>query len=161
MISKENYEVFQSGLEPIVKGTFVPTPNQNDLIANHYFIQNGLWGGTEKFVYVYDKRKIDSHKKALLSLCKKLPKFHKPTDQHAGTISCFDLLMDYTKDSSLSQDDVFHQLILTNHFANLLSATNIAKIQPASAGSHNAFLLIIDVKYRNFMERDGQEPADD
>ena len=161
MLSKEDYTLFEKTIESITKETFVEDINDDDLNQYNYFIQSCFWPSTEEFFYAYDKRKIPYYKKVLLALCKKLPKLHEPCEHHAGTISCFDLIMDFREHPELSSDDIFYQISLSNHFANLLSASNIASVHFANVGENKAYLIAIDPKYREYMEKDGIEPFDD
>lgn len=161
MISKENYDIFDSSLQNIVKDAFEQNPTEDNLKQNLYFLKRGLWEGTEEQIYAYDKRKIQPHKKTLLSLCKSLPKFQPPTERHGGLISAFDLLVDSRKYPEMTPEDTYYQIIMANHFTNLLDITNIAQIHPTISHGHKTFFIAIQPKYREFMEKDGQEPADD
>ena len=160
MFSKNDYKLFSSKLNSIVDDTFVEEPNKSDLQNNFYFVKRGLWPGTEEQIYIYDNRRLPVHKKSLLSLCKTLPKFHKPSHEHAGTISSFDLLIDQNKHPDISSEELAYQMVMANHFANLVEATKIASIFPAQYKGYKAFLIAIDSKYREYIEKDGIEPAD-
>lgn len=161
MFSKEEYKIFQRTVEIITKDTFVEEPTEEDFQKNKYFFQRGLWSGTEENIYFYDKQKLKSHKQKLLSMCKSIPKFHNPSEDHAGTISSFDLLPNMEIFSSQSPKDTFYQMIISNHFANLVCGADIAKVGVVSNGEDKAFLIVIDSKYRSYMEREGQEPFED
>lgn len=161
MFSKENYSIFSSKLLPIVEDTLEKEPDKDNFNPNSYFMKRGLWEGTEKQIYLYHKEKLPLHKKTLLSLCKSLPKFHQPSEKHGGTISAFDLLVDARKHPELTSDEKYYQIIMANHFSNLLEATQIAQPHPASYQNHKTFLIVINPKYREYMEKDGIEPFDD
>lgn len=161
MISKEAYNKFSTKLHKIVEDTLETNPDENNFDPNSYFIKRGLWEGTEEHIYLYDKEKIPLHKKSLLLLCKSLPKLHKPSEKHGGTISAFDLLVNPKDSSDIETEDGYYQVLMANHFTNLLEFTQIAQIHPATYKNHKSFLIVINPKYREFMEKDGQEPADD
>lgn len=161
MFSEKDYNSFISKIEPIIIDTYEPNPSEEAIKNGKYFFQNGFWPATKDYIYFYDKSKINIHKKPLLSLCKKLPKFHNANDQHSGTISSFDLLPQIEILESQSPQETLQQMIFSEHFANLLCGSNIATIQPVSRGNNSAFLIILDKKYREFMEQEGKEPFDD
>ena len=75
-----------------------------------------------------------------------------------------------------SQDDLFklklkqakyialetiYQFNLSNHFANLVCGTEIASINPISNGKDSAFVIVLDGRYRSYMEGNGQEAFED
>ena len=161
MFSKEEYIIFQRNVEMITKDTFVEEPTEEEFQKGSYFYQHGLCTGTEKLLYFYDKQKLNSHKKKLLSLCKRLPKFHNPSEDHAGTISSFDLLPNMEIFLSQSPEDTYYQMIISNHFANLVEGADIAKAVTVPVGEGAAFLIILDRKYRSYMESEDQEPFED
>lgn len=161
MFSKKEYEIFQQAVETIILDTFVEEPTEEGLKEDKYFFQKGLLAGTEDNIYFYDKKKIESHKPKLLSLCKQLPKYHQPTDNHAGTISSFDLMPNMEVISSQPPEDFLYQTAISNHFANLVCGANIAFVGTVSNGKNTAFLIFLDSKYRSYMEREGQEPFED
>ena len=161
MFSMEKYISFKKEVESIIIDTYVSHPTKEMLSNDDYFFQEGLWTNTNDLIYFYDKKKLAKHKSKLLSICKCLPKFHQPTEQHAGTISSFDLLPSTEQLKSQSLDDTFYQLIISNHFANLVCGADIASIAPVTRGKDKAFLIVLDSKYRSYMEREGQEPFDD
>lgn len=158
---KNDYAIFQRELESIVEDTFVKTPTEEEFKKNRYFFQPGLWAGTEKGIYFYDKQKVESHRQKLLSICKRLPKFHSPSNDHAGTISGFETLPPIDIFSNQSAEEVLHSLELSNNFAHLLCALKIAQISIVSHGKDKAFLIVLDKKYRSYFEKEGQEPFDD
>lgn len=160
MISKEDYNIFNSKLLSIIDDTVETNPNENDLKQNLYFVKKGLWEGTEEQFYVYNKSKLPPHKDTLLSLCKNLPKFQAPSEKHGGLISAFDLLMDSRKYPELTPEDTYYQILMANHFSNLLEATNIAQICETNSHGHKTFFIAIFPRYREYMEKNGQEPAD-
>lgn len=161
MFSQKDYETFQRNIEGILDDTFVKKPTEDELKNNRYFFQKGFWSGTEHGFYFYDRQKIDSHKPKLLSMCKGIPKLHQPSKEHAGTISSFETLPPMEIFSTASHEDVQYYLALSNHFANLLCASQIAKVALVSHEGTTAFLIVLDSKYRSYFEKDGQEPADD
>lgn len=161
MFSKEEYEIFQRNVEIITSDTFVKEPTEEDFQNNKYFFQRGLWAGTEENIYFYDKQRILAHKQKLLSMCKRIPKFHKPSKDHAGTISSFDLMPNMEIISSQPPENMIYQIAISNHFTNLLCGADIAKVGTVSVGKDTAFLIFIDKKYRSYMEREGQEPFED
>lgn len=158
MLSKEKYASFQREVEPIVEDTFIKKINENTFQPDDYFFQFGLWSHTQESIYVYDKQKLAKYKNTLLSICKRLPKFHPPANGHAGIISSFDLIPDQKTLASQSPEETIYQFNLSNHFANLVCGTEIASINPISNGKDRAFVIVIDGKYRSYMESDGQEP---
>lgn len=160
MFSQKDYEIFQRNIEGILDDTFVEKPTKENFNNNRYFFQQGLWSGTEDGFYFYDKQKLEYHKQKLLSMCKILPKLHKPSKDHAGTISSFETLPPVEVFSSSSAEDMQYFLTLSNHFANLLCGTQIAQVSPVSHEGTTAFLIVLDSKYRSYFEKEGQEPAD-
>ena len=161
MFSNEEYVYFKREVEPIIADTYVANPTKKGLANNEYFFQEGLWTNSDNLLYFYDKKRLLKHKNKLLSICKRLPKFHQPTKQHAGTISSFDLILSPEQIKSQSLEDTFYQLTLSNHFANLVCGADIAGITPVTDGKNKAFLIVIDPKYRDYMERTGIEPFED
>lgn len=161
MLSKDKYKIFQREVEPIVEDTFIQKINEENFNPDDYFFQFGLWSHTQDSLYFYDKQRLANHKNKLLSICKRLPKFHPPTNGHAGIISSFDLIPDQKTLASQSPEETIYQFNLSNHFANLVCGTEIASINPISNGKDSAFIIVLDSKYRSFMEREGQEPFED
>lgn len=161
MNSKNDYSLFQQELESILDDTIVKTPTEEELNKGRYFFHPGLWAGTEKNLYFYDKQKIEAHRQKLLSMCKRLPRYHKPSNDHAGTISCFDTLPPVDIFSNQSQEDALYSIDLSNNFAHLLCALKIAQVGIVSQGNNKAFLIVLDKKYRSYFEKEGQEPFDD
>lgn len=81
-----------------------------------------------------------------------MPKCHPATDQHAGIILAFDLLVDEETMKSQTNQEVLQQMVFAEHFANLLCACKIATTQVISDGNQSAFIIILDKKYRDFLE---------
>lgn len=161
MNSKHDYDIFKQEIEAIVKDTFVKTPTEEEFKKDRYFFLQGLWSGTEKAIYFYDKQKIEAHRSKLLSICKRLQKFHQASNDHAGTISSFETLPPEDIFSSQPVEESIYNLELSNKFTHLLCALNIAKVSVVSQGEERAFLIVLDKKYRSYFEKDGQEPYDD
>ncbi len=161
MFSKNEYQSFISSLQPIIADTYIPEPSEEDFKNGKYFFQNGFWPATQDFIYFYNKEKLGNHKKQLLALCNKLPRFHQANSQHSGTISSFDLLPRIEILESQSPQELFQQMVFSEHFANLLCGNNIAITKNVTHGENAAFLIILDKKYRDYLEKNGQEPADD
>ena len=158
MISKElYYGSFAPLLMKIVEDTFVNDENRSVSELKDgwnqglYFSARGLWEGTEAQIYLYEKRKIPDHLDDLFSLCKMLPKFHQPSEKHGGTISPFDLLVDRRNYPELTGDDSYYMVMMANHFSNLLTAANIAQIHPATCREHKSFLIVLNPKYREYV----------
>ena len=55
MNSKHDYDIFKQEIEAIVKDTFVKTPTEEEFKKDRYFFLQGLWSGTEKAIYFYEK----------------------------------------------------------------------------------------------------------
>ena len=161
MLSKDKYKIFQQEIEPIVEDTFIKELDDENIQIDDYFFQFGLWSHTQESLYLYDKQKLAKHKNKLLSICKRLPKFHPPADGHAGIISSFDIIPDPQTLASQSPEETMYQFNLSNHFANLVCGTEIANVNPISNGKDKAFVIVLDSKYRSYMEREGQEPYED
>lgn len=161
MFSQKDFEIFKKDVEGILRDTFVQKPDRDEFQNNKYFFQRGLWSGTENNFYFYNKQKLASHKQKLLSMCKRIPKLHKPSKDHAGTISSFETLPPSEMFTSQSPENALYYFSLSNHFANLLCGSKIAQVNLFSHGGTTAFLIVLDSKYRSYFEKEGQEPADD
>ena len=161
MLSKDKYIMFQRDVEAIVEDTFIKELDEENAQPDDYFFQFGLWSHTQELLYLYDKQKLGKHKSKLLSICKRLPKLQSPANGHAGIISSFDLIPDLQTFASQSPEETIYQFNLSNHFANLVCGTEIANINPISNGKDKAFVIILDSKYRSYMESEGQEPFED
>lgn len=160
MFSNKSYSEFKAVLNPILEDCRVAEPTKEDFSNNKYYVQRGLMHGTSGTIYVYDRKKLDSHKTTFLKLAKLLPKLQGPTNDHAGIILTLDLFTNITE-NPLSTEEARSQLNLANHFINFLTLTNIAAPCNFKIKDSKALALIIDKKYRDFMEPKGQEPADD
>lgn len=161
MFSQKDFDSFQNNVESILDDAFVKKPTDEELKKGKYFFQRGLWSGTENNFYFYDKQKLEYYKPKLLAICKRIPKLHKPSKDHAGTISSFETLPPLETFSVQSDRDIQYYLSLSNHFANLLCGSKIAQVNLFSHGGTTAFLIVLDSKYRSYFEKEGQEPADD
>lgn len=157
----EDFQKFVDTLTPVLIDTFVAKPTREGVDNGHYFVQSGLWPGTENQLYIYDRKKLESHKSTLLSLCKALPRFKKSTSEHAGLISSFDLLLDANIRSKQTPEEIYSQLAVSNHFANFLCGSGIANVTTVSKGPNKAFLIVLDKKYRSYFEKEGKEPYED
>lgn len=152
----EDFYKFANTLKPILADTFVYKPTKEDFKQGNYFLQKGLWSGTENQVFVYDRKKLESHKSTLLSLCKMLPKLQQATNDHAGIISSFDLLLDITKYPQQTPEEIHTQFSISNHFANFLCGSGIASVTTVENGQNQAFLIVLDKKYCSYFEKEGQ-----
>lgn len=152
----EDYLKFVDALKPVLIDSFVPKPTREGVDNGYYFVQSGLWPGTENHLYIYDKKRLESHKSTLLSLCKTIPKLRKSTSEHAGIISSFDLLLDIKIRSEQTPEEISSQLEVSNHFANFLCGSGIAMVSTIKKGSAQAFLIVLDKKYCSYFEKEGQ-----
>ena len=160
MFSDKSYSDFKAVLNPIIKDCCVLKPTKENFLNNKYYVQRGVIPGTSKFTYAYDREKVDSYIPTFLKLAKNLPKFQKPSDTHAGMICTLDLFTNIV-DNETSFEETKSQINLANHFINFLTLTNIAKVYGLNIQESSVIVLAIDTKYRDFMEKGGQEPADD
>lgn len=166
MFSKKDYETFRDELEPIIVDCVVTNPSKEKFHQNKYFLNRGVWPGTEKEVFAYDIETVDSYMDQLLALSKRIPLFEKPKPGNAGTLIALDLLTDFRKEPT-SDDDLLDQIELANHFMNLLAASRIAEVYQVDTNtSSKTAIMILNEKYRSFFspedqEPEGQEPADD
>ena len=157
----EEFESFERDVEGILRDTFVLKPSKDEFENGKYYFQRGLWSGTENNFYFYEKQKLESHKLKLLSMCKSLPKLHKASNDHAGTISSFETLPPDEMIKRQTTEEFVSFLSLSNHFANLLCGAQIAQVRRFTHEETTAFLIILDKKYRSYMEDEGQERLGD
>ena len=160
MFSQKDYEAFKKDLEPIITSSKVLNLTRENIIQNKYFVQRGIWPGTEKNIFAYDMQIVKSHEKNLLELAKRLPLFKKASHGNAGILVSFDLLTDIHQ-NPVSKSELIEQINLANHYMNLLSATGIAELKRSKVDTSSpTVLMVLNEKYRDFFEQDGQESAD-
>lgn len=84
----------------------------------------------------------------MCALCKLLPKLHKSSEKHGGTIAAFDLIVDAKKYPELHTENTYYMILMANHSANILAATDIAQIHPATYRENKSLLIVLNPKYR-------------
>ncbi len=155
MFAKEEYRSFLSELLPILDDTYTQDPTEDSVRSGACFFQNGRLPSTKDYTYFYHTDRLDAHKTQMLSMCKKLPKFCPATEQHSGIISSFDLLPVTEILETEDPQELFQQMIYSEHFANLLCGAGIATAHPITheAGGEviEGFVIILDKKYRSYL----------
>ena len=154
MFSKEEFDRFRRDVVPIIEDTFLQTFTDEDYQKADFelFGQYGLWSHMENDVFLYNKQKINSYKMELLSICRRIPKFQQPCNDHAGIISSFDLLPRHNIVSTSTSDEILSFFCISAHFANLLCGADIATCVPIDNGKDKAFLIVLDKEYRSYFE---------